>query len=89
MRIIGKVIGWILFIGSGIYLWIVGTILLLSWWGTLGLLLGIFVPPIDFFIPFIYWFKTGIFPSLYFIIWGIGIFGVIIANLSSIGEVKI
>ncbi|MCL4385101.1 MAG: hypothetical protein M1479_03915 [Actinobacteria bacterium] len=82
MRIFGKVIGYILFFGSGAYLWWVGTVFLYYWLGIPGLFLGFIFPPIDFFIPFIMWAVTKTFPLIYFIVFLIGIVGMIIASVS-------
>ena len=50
--------------------------------GIFGFLLGIILSPGLVVFPFVYWIVEGIFPINYFIIWGIGIVGLIVASIS-------
>lgn len=77
-----KVIGYGLFFLAGIFMLILEIATFLSWWGTTGLLIGIFFPPATAIFPFVYWFKEGIFPTFYFLVWGVGIIGLILASVA-------
>lgn len=70
-----------LFYTSGILMWVMEIISFNEWWGGVGLLLALFVPPLAILFPFIYWIKTTEFPLTYFIIWAIGLGGFAIPNL--------
>ena len=50
----------------------------LLWWGPLGVLVGVFVPPLAVVFPFIYLLKEG-FSLFYFGVWLAGIVGMAIA----------
>ena len=51
-----------------------------QWWGTSGLLSGIFLGPIlSWFFPFIYWYKVE-FPVFYTILWLVGIVALIVSS---------
>lgn len=54
-----------------------------KWLGILGIILSfVFCPGLVVF-PIIFWIVEGIFPVFYFMIWAIGIVGLIIFGLSS------
>jgi hypothetical protein len=79
MRIIGKFTYW----GSGLLLFLFWIGTLMDWLGGIfGFLLGIILSPGLVVFPFVYWIVEGIFPINYFIIWGIGIVGLIVASIS-------
>lgn len=78
-----KILGYIIFLLAGLYMVIVEILAFTFWWGTLGLLVGIFFPPSAILFPFIFWFKEGNFPSIYFIVWGFGLLGMVLANLGT------
>lgn len=82
MRVLGKITGYILFFTAGAYLWWIGTVFLYEWLGGTGLFLGILLPFVDFFIPFIIWGVTKTFPLMYAIVFAIGLAGMIIAGIS-------
>ena len=46
-------------------------------------MLAFFLAPGLVIFPLIFWFVEGVFPTFYFIVWGIGIVGLIIAGVSS------
>ena len=71
-----RVIGVLLFIGTGLYMIFLEVSYFYARWGFFGFLLGIF-PPIAIILsslfPFVFWVMEGIFPTFYFIIWVVGI----------------
>lgn len=83
MKTIGKIIGYLMWIGAGILMFIFWLIAMSKWLGFLGSILAfVFCPGLVVF-PIIFWIVEGVFPVFYFIIWGIGIIGMIIGGLSS------
>lgn len=57
-----------------------------KWLGLLGTILAFVLSPGLVIFPIVFWIVEGVFPAFYFIVWGIGIVGGIIAGLSSVGE---
>ena len=53
------------------------------WLGFLGTMLALFLSPGLVIFPIIFWIVEGVFPTFYFLVWGIGIVGLIIAGISS------
>jgi len=86
MRTIGKVIGYLMWIGAGILMFIFWLMAMSNWLGLLGTILAVVLTPGLVVFPIIFWIVEGVFPAFYFIVWGIGIVGLIITGLSSIGE---
>lgn len=86
MRAIGRVIGYLMWIGAGILMFIFWFIAMSKWLGFLGGILAIILTPGLVIFPIVFWIVEGIFPSFYFIVWGVGIVGLIIACLSSASE---
>lgn len=86
MRTIGKVIGYIMWIGSGILMFIFWFIAMSKWLGFLGGILAIILTPGLVIFPIVFWIVEGVFPAFYFIVWGVGIVGLIIAGVSGGGE---
>jgi len=82
MRSIGKVIGFIIWIGSGILMFIFWFMAMSKWLGLFGSILAIVLAPGIVIFPFLFWLLEGIFPVFYFVMWGTGIVGVVIATLS-------
>jgi len=82
MRGIGAVIGYLMWIGAGIFLFIFWFMAMSKWLGFLGGILAFVLTPGIVIFPAIFWFVEGVFPSLYFIVWGVGIVGLIITYLS-------
>jgi len=82
MRTIGKVIGYLMWIGAGILMFIFWLIAMSKWLGFLGVILAIILTPGLVIFPIVFWIVEGVFPSFYFIVWGVGIVGLIIAGLS-------
>jgi len=83
MRTIGKVIGYIMWIGAGILMFIFWFMAMSKWLGFLGGILAIILTPGLVIFPIVFWIVEGVFPAFYFIVWGVGIVGLIIAGLSS------
>jgi len=82
MRTMGKVIGYILWIGSGILMFIFWFSAMKMWLGFLGVILAFVLSPGLVIFPIIFWIKEGVFPAFYFIVWGIGLVGLFIAGIS-------
>ena len=82
MRTIGAVIGYLMWIGAGIIMFIFWFMAMSKWLGFLGGILAFILTPGIVVFPIVYWFVEGVFPSLYFIVWGAGIVGLIITYLS-------
>lgn len=83
MRSIGKIIGNILWMGSGLLMFIFWLITMSNWLGFLGTILAFVLSPGLVIFPIIFWIVEGVFPTFYFIVWGIGIVGLIIVGVSS------
>jgi len=86
MRSIGKIIGYLMWIGAGILMFIFWFLAMSKWLGLLGGILAFIVAPGLVIFPIIFWIVEGVFPTFYFIVWGVGIVGLIIAALSSSDE---
>jgi len=86
MRTIGKIIGYILWIGAGILMFIFWLLTWSKWLGFLGIILAFILTPGFVIFPIIFWIVEGVFPAFYFIVWGIGIVGLVIAGVSSKDE---
>ena len=82
MRVIGKVIGYLLLYGSGILLFFFWMKAMTYWLGGLGFVLGLVFCPGLVIFPGIYWIVEGVFPVTYFELWGVGMIGLIILGLS-------
>jgi len=86
MRTIGKVIGYLMWIGAGILMFIFWLMAMSSWLGFFGTILAFVLCPGIVVFPIVFWIIEGVFPSFYFIVWGIGIIGMVIAGLSGAGK---
>lgn len=86
MRTIGKIIGYLIWFGAGILMFIFWFIAMSKWLGLLGIILAFVLSPGLVIFPIIFWVVEGVFPAFYFIVWGVGMVGIIIIGLSSIGE---
>lgn len=82
MRTIGKIIGMILWIGAGILMFIFWLMAMSKWLGLLGTILAFILAPGLVIFPIVFWIVEGVFPTFYFIVWGIGIVGMIIGGAS-------
>lgn len=74
-------IGYGIFAIAGIWMWIAEIIAFARWWDLVGILVAVFIPPIAALFPLIFWIKEGVFPILYFVVWGAGILGMVLASL--------
>lgn len=83
MRTIGKTIGFTLAIGAGILMFIFWFSAMEKWLGILGIILSFVLSPGLVIFPIIFWLVEHVFPTFYFIVWGIGMLGAIIAGVSS------
>ncbi len=86
MRTIGKIIGYILWIGAGILMFIFWLMAMSKWLGFFGTILAFTFAPGLVIFPLVFWLVEGVFPAFYFIVWGIGIVGLIIAVISAKDE---
>ena len=53
-----------------------------KWLGFLGIILSFILIPGAVIFPLVFWYLEGVFPTFYFIIWGIGIIGLIITGIT-------
>jgi len=83
MKTIGKIIGYLLWIGAGILMFIFWLAAMSKWLGFIGIILAFVLSPGLVIFPIVFWIVEGVFPAFYFIVWGIGIVGLIIFGLSS------
>jgi len=83
MRNLIKVIGYILWIGAAILLFVFWFLALTKWLGLLGSFLAFILCPGLVVFPIVFWIVEGVFPTFYFITWGIAILGMFICALSS------
>ena len=87
MRVLLKGTGTVIFLGSGLILFIAYLSFMGQWLGFQGYLIAIFLAPGLVIFPAIVWIKTGAFPVGYFLILAIGFFGgTLFFWLGSIGE---
>ena len=83
MRMIGKTIGYLIWIGAGILMFIFWLMAMSNWLGFLGTILAFVLAPGLVIFPIVFWIVEGVFPTFYFFVWGTGIVGLIIGSLSS------
>ncbi|MDH5695782.1 MAG: hypothetical protein OEZ00_04150 [Dehalococcoidia bacterium] len=79
-----QIIGGILFIGSGLTVFIWELYVLFNTFGAWTILIALLLAPITYFAAiFIVWFSTGIFPVIVLILWLVSWIGVGIAYVGS------
>lgn len=83
MRNMLRVIGMIMFYGAGLFMFIFWFGAMSEWLGCFGSFLAIVIAPGLIIFPIVFWIVEGVFPVVYFAIWGLGIVGMIIFGLSS------
>lgn len=66
--------GALLFYSSGLVMIIFELYWFAQWWGAIGVVAGLLIPPLAALFPFIYLFVEG-FSVLYFGVWALGLFG--------------
>jgi hypothetical protein len=86
MRTIIAIIGYILWIAAGILMFIFWFIAMTKWLGLLGSILSFILIPGVVIFPLVFWYIEGVFPTFYFILWGIGILGLFITGISYYGR---
>lgn len=86
MRAIGMTIGYIIMIVTGILMFIFWLTAMSKWLGIFGIILAFVLAPGLVIFPLIFWIVEGVFPAFYFIMWGIGIVGMVIAGISARSE---
>ena len=82
MRVL-KILGFIIFYGCGLYLYIVGLIFYYALWDIWGLIIMAIVFPAAEIFPIVVWIVTKEFPLFLFIIWFSGWAGMILVGIAS------
>jgi hypothetical protein len=83
MKKLGRLLGTVLLYGAGLLMFIFWVGAMGKWLGTLGIILAIIIAPGAIIFPAAYWIIEGVFPTLYFALWGIGLLGLFIGGISS------
>jgi hypothetical protein len=83
MRKLFAVVGYIMWIGAGLFMFFFWCAAMTRWLGFLGSLIAIVISPGLIVFPIVFWIVEGIFPVVYFAIWGLGILGLIVAGIAS------
>ena len=83
MSSVWKIVGYILWIGSGILTFIFWLIAMSKWLGILGIILAFILAPGVIIFPLVFWLVEDVFPVFYFIVWGVGIIGLVITGVAS------
>jgi len=86
MRAIGVTIGYIIAMVTGILMFVFWVAAMSKWLGLLGVILAFILVPGIVIFPIIFWIVEKVFPTFYFMMWGIGLVGMIIAGLSARSE---
>ncbi len=82
MRAIGRVLGYFMWAGAGILMFIAWFMAMSTWLGFIGGMLAIILAPALVIFPVVFWIVEGIFPIFYFMLWGLGFIGMIIVGIS-------
>jgi hypothetical protein len=83
MRKIFRVLGMVMSLGSGLFMFIFWFQAMTKWLSFWGSLLAVFIAPGLIIFPIIFWIVERVFPVTYFTIWGLGLLGMLIFGLSS------
>jgi len=76
--------GYLLLFGAGALMWLIEMYWFAEWWGPLGVVGAFIFPPLAAAFPFIIAFVEGGAASApYFLLWAIGIVGLVIGGLSA------
>lgn len=75
-------LGYAVFSLSGLLMWLFQMYWFLEWWGLLGIITGLMLPPLASLFPFIYWWQES-FPVAYILIWLAGFMGLLIGGILS------
>lgn len=76
-----KVLGYIIFFGCGAYLFVTSIMFYYALWGLWGAIGSFIIFPLVEIFPIVAWIVMKQFPTLLFIIWGIGWVGMILAGI--------
>ena len=82
MRSVGVTVGRVLYIISGILMFVFWIGAMTRWLGTLGTILSFVLLPGLVIFPIVYWIVERVFPAMYFVMWGVGILGLVISAVS-------
>ena len=77
------ILGYTLFGLAGIAMFGLEIYWFLIWWDLIGVVVAVFVLSLAVLFPFIYWVKVGVFSLFYFVIWVVGLLGMILAAVFS------
>lgn len=83
MKTLAKIIGAMLWIGSGLVMFFYYLAAMTKWMGFLGGVLAIFFAPGVILFPAIFWVVEGVFPTFYFVLMGIAIIGLVVFTVFS------
>jgi hypothetical protein len=83
MKKVIHIFGNILWVISGILMFFYWFTSMTHWLGFIGSIIALIAGPGAAVFPIVFWIVEGIFPLNYFIVWGIGIIGLIISTASS------
>ena len=83
MRMIGTIIGYLMWFGAGLLMFFFWITTMGEWLGFFGTILALVISPGLVVFPIVFWIVEKTFPMFYFIVWGIGFIGMFIAMFSS------
>lgn len=86
MKTVGAIIGYAMWTISGLLMFIFWLVALHKWLGLFGLIIAFVGAPGVVIFPLIFWLVEGVFPVFYFMVWGVGISGLIITGFSTSDE---
>jgi hypothetical protein len=82
MKKLLRAAGFIMAFGSGALMWLFWIGALSQWLGLFGVIIGVLFTPGAVVFPILFWIVKGVFPTMYFALWGVGLLGMVVANLS-------
>lgn len=85
MKLAGKALGYLLFLGAGLILYALGAWFCYQWWGVGWCVAYLLVPPVCEVFPFLLLCKAGFsaITLLFFGIWAVGMAGLVVAGSSN------
>lgn len=78
-----KILGLIVFYGAGLVMWIFEIVWFFNWWGGVGVIGAVLLPPLAAIFPFLFLFMGG-FSALYFGLWALGLVGLVVATAGDV-----
>jgi len=81
-----RVIGYILFYGCGVYLFVISLMFYYALWGIWGVIGSFILFPAAEVFPIVAWIVTKEFPLLLFLVWILGWVGMILVGISTRGR---